>query len=872
MLFKKNLIRSSILMALLSNSAYAAEIYDPSKSYTGGTIVSAGGCDWEAKWYVNPNQSPINEYVNDWDSPWQAVDPSCKPETDGNSGEDGNDNGHGLNPEDYPEFSEGTTYQSGDIVRARNSDSLFQCLEGVAAWCSSSPAFYEPGVGTAWSSAWSLLSGDVPPVTPTPTPDPELDQGNGSEDSGTTTSFDYRNQVNGLTKSKVQYHDTGRIGAEKAIETSDKVVGGYVSEWAVYERGFDLERLSGKSYNRLVYAFAGICGDRAEGKASDTVRAECAKQGLSEHEMVILDPWAGFIKPISQRQADMPWHDSYDSNNPRIIPADKVRGLMGQLQHLKRESSELKVALSIGGWTLSEPFHRMAADQTSRDKFVGSVIDFIHKWDLDGVDIDWEFPGHGGESGKWTDDDGKNFAYLIRDMKLGLTALGKITGKTYEVSSAVGATEAYINKIGVYYKLVNQYIDNLYLMNYDYFGAWEKQLGHQSNLKPSSSLGANFSIEYAVKLLEEKGVNKDKIVLGVANYSRGAQAPLYTSSPIKSGPINNVRVFGTWEDTVIEGYDLFPNMAGSNMRGVNGWELRTDAEANADYFYNYGTQIFHSIDTPRTAYQKAKYAKENGLKGTFVWTVEQDFSGQVANAMNDGFGHRMTGLYTTPEERAELYNTCGDNISASECETLNGGQITVPESVEDPDRLLAVKHVHLKNKHILIKKWRAWEGDRVVHFSKDGFTAGLSESLINFKITPNTKIEALALTVRSDIKQSVLKVADSEEQADQFLARLADELDVNHDFVEKVKLYQQNQTPELRLSILDIVTDILGIPTSWGDLFLDIAINAILDLKNAFGYKHFGWVDMSQVIASPYPDVMVTIYEYQNIKVVPLKK
>lgn len=869
MVFKKNLIQSSILMALLSINAHATEIYDSTSSYPTGSIVSAGGCDWEAKWWVNSNQSPIDEYTNAWDSPWQAVDPSCVPESNGNSGED--DNSHGLNPEDYPEFSEGTTYQSGDIVRARNSISLYQCLEGVASWCSSSPNFYEPGVGTAWSSAWSLLSGKVPPVEPNPEPEPEIDQGNGSEDNGTTTQFDYRNQQNGLTKSKVQYHYTGRVGAEKAIETSDKIVGGYVSEWAVYERGFDLERLAGRSYNRLVYAFAGICGDRAEGKASDTVRAECSKQGLSENEMVILDPWAGFVKPISQRQADMPWHDSYDSNNPQVIPADKVRGLMGQLQYLKRDNSELKVALSIGGWTLSEPFHRMAAKQESRDKFVASVIAFVHKWNIDGVDIDWEFPGHGGESGKWTADDGKNFALLIRDMKLGLNALSKITGKTYEVSSAVGATEAYINKIGSYYKLVNQYIDNLYLMNYDYFGAWETQLGHQANLKPSSSLGANFSIEYAVKLLEEKGIDKNKIVLGVANYSRGAQAPLYTSSPVKSGKTNGAKVFGTWEETVVEGYDLFPNMAGPNMLGVNGWELRTDTEANADYFYNYGTQIFHSIDTPRTAYQKAKYAKDNNLKGTFVWTVEQDFNGQIANAMNDGFGHGMTGLYTTPESRAELYNTCGDNISVTECETLNGGYITLPESLEDPDRLLAVKHVHLRNKHILIKKWRAWEKDTVVHLSDYGLTAGLTElPLVNFNITRNTKIEALALTVRSDIRQKVLEITDSEEKADNILAKLAFELENNAELRQKIKAYQQN--PELRLSITDVLTGILGIPTSWGDLFLKITINAIIDLKNAFQYKHFGWVDMEKIIASPYPDVMVTIHEFKNISVVPFEK
>lgn len=860
MFFKRNIIRAAIVASIFSHTVYAAKTNHLVDSNSYNTIKIINNCNNKENWNVNDDQSENNDNINSPDS-------SCH----SNHNRFRNHNKYALNPANYLEYAEGTKYQSGDIVRAVGSNNLYQCQDGATSpWCSGPAWAYAPATGSAWTSAWNLLSSTSAPdttekPTPEPTPEPDIDVGNGSENKPTTANFDYRNQQNSLTKAKIQYNKYGKISAEKAVETSGKIVGGYVSEWSVYERGFDLERLAGKSYNRLVYAFAGICGDKASGKASDTVRAECKKQGLKEHEMVILDPWAGFIKPVNSRQEKMGWHDSYQTNNPAMIPKNRVRGLMGQLQQLKIQNEDLKVAISVGGWTLSEPFHRMSASQQSRATFVNSIISFIHKWDLDGVDIDWEFPGHGGESGQWTKDDGQNFALLIVDMKNALNRLSTITGKNYEVSSAVGATDNYINKIGKHYRLINTAIDNIYLMNYDYFGAWENKLGHQSNLKKSSSIGSNFSIERAIEQLQLNGLSKDKIVLGVANYSRGAQAPLYNTSPVSSSQTTYTRVFGSWEDTVIEGYDLFPNMAGDNMKGVNGWELRTDAEANADYFYNYSNQIFHSIDTPRTAYLKAKYAKDHGLKGAFVWTVEQDYNGQVVNAMNDGFDHKMTNLYTSPQDRAALYNTCGDNISVTECYSLNGGEITITAAIEDPDKLLSTKHLHLKNDQFLAIKWRIWEGNHVIFYSNSGLTSGLSNLLLNQKITKNTKIEALALIISSKTRNKIQKLTNSEQETNKLLNKLFDELENNQKFRSIIQSYDKNRG--VQTDAIIFIAELLGIPTSWGDLFIGIAIDTIFNFTNSFNYTHFGWVDMNAVINTKQPDVMIKLHRHHNISV-----
>ena len=54
-------------------------------------------------------------------------------------------------------YSDGAIYTSGEIVS--NGGLNYQCNEGVAAWCSGAAWAYEPGVGTAWQQAWTLVDG-----------------------------------------------------------------------------------------------------------------------------------------------------------------------------------------------------------------------------------------------------------------------------------------------------------------------------------------------------------------------------------------------------------------------------------------------------------------------------------------------------------------------------------------------------------------------------------------------------------------------------------------------------------------------------------------------------------------------------------------
>lgn len=76
-------------------------------------------------------------------------------------------------------------------------------------------------------------------------------------------------------------------------------------------------------------------------------------------------------------------HDSwadYDNRFYQRVVAYKKRGL--------------KVLLALGGWNDSagDKYSRLVNSPSARKKFIDHVIQFIEKYDFDGLDLDWEYP------------------------------------------------------------------------------------------------------------------------------------------------------------------------------------------------------------------------------------------------------------------------------------------------------------------------------------------------------------------------------------------------------------------------------------------------------------------------------------------------
>ena len=147
-------------------------------------------------------------------------------------------------------------------------------------------------------------------------------------------------------------------------------------------------------------------------------------------------------------------------------------------------AKNVKVLISVGGWGWDEQFEIMAADPESRAAFVRNLKSFVEQYQLDGADIDWEYPDAGESS--------QNFLALIQGLR---DAMPDKLLTTAVVSYGDNALGIHPESIALF--------DFINVMTYDgpdhaAMGQFEKGLAYWS----------------------EHGVPKEKIVMGVPFYSR----------------------------------------------------------------------------------------------------------------------------------------------------------------------------------------------------------------------------------------------------------------------------------------------------------------------------------------------------------------
>ncbi|MCG9647768.1 glycosyl hydrolase family 18 protein [Vibrio brasiliensis] len=429
----------------------------------------------------------------------------------------------------------------------------------------------------------------------------------------------------------------------------DTVVGSYFVEWGIYGRDFTVDKLPADNLSHVLYGFIPICGPNgslmaANSNSYSALMAAC--QGVNDYEVVVHDPWAAYQKLFSQAGQNA---------------SSEIKGNYGMLMALKQRNPDLKIIPSIGGWTLSDPFFDFTT-KANRDTFVASVKRFLKTWKFyDGVDIDWEFPGGGGASETLGDPDNDGDAYvaLVQELRAMLDQLEAETGRTYELTSAIGV--GYDKLEDVNYADAAQYLDYIFAMSYDFYGAWNNILGHQTALSCGSFMrpgecdgsgvdengeayqGPAYTAENGIQLLLAQGVPANKLVLGAAMYGRGWEGvtPDTLSNPndpmtgVGSGPLTGTTAQGVWEPGVIDYKGIKTFMLGADNTGINGFQYGYDEQAEAPWVWNPTSGQLVTFDDPRSVQAKGQYVRELGLAGLFSWEIDAD-NGDILNAMHEG--------------------------------------------------------------------------------------------------------------------------------------------------------------------------------------------------------------------------------------------
>lgn len=341
--------------------------------------------------------------------------------------------------------------------------------------------------------------------------------------------------------------------------------------------------------------------------------------------------------------------------NAGVTYGDVNGGILNAFQVLKSENPNLKIGVSLGGWSKSGDFSVIAANPSIRANFVKNVMAFIKYTNMDFVDIDWEYPASLRDPDKVdnTNDEGttkatpadkENFIILLQDLKNALNKQGTELGKTYELSVAIPAGKAKVDEGIDVAKLFNV-VDFANIMTYDMAGAWSTVSGHQTALytNPKSPFkGECLSVDESVNYYIANGAKPEKIVIGAAYYTRGWEK-VSNNGPDAANP----GLFGT-AAVVNKDADLSPtpgalneapikNGEGGRAGGVwsynalsqlkskyTGLKEYWDDSAKAPYLYNETTGTFFTYDNARSIQEKAKYVKEHNLGGMIAWMASQD--------------------------------------------------------------------------------------------------------------------------------------------------------------------------------------------------------------------------------------------------------
>lgn len=296
-----------------------------------------------------------------------------------------------------------------------------------------------------------------------------------------------------------------------------------------------------------------------------------------------------------------------------------------KLSGLKKINPELKILISIGGWSWSKNFSDATLTDTSTRNFALSAVDIVSKFNLDGIDIDWEYPGLPGDNNTHRPEDKQHYTLLFKELRRGLDSLSVITNMRYLVTTAVGGSQAFIDHTEM--DKVQQYNDYINIMSYDYTGGWDSVSGHHTNLYSSSGDTNQSSAHRSIQKFIKAGVPPEKIVIGLAFYGKGWQMESADNNGLYRKALKSARGGG------------FTYLKDS-LVNKNGFKEYWDAAAKAPYLFSEEKKIFITYDNERSVKEKCKYVKRNGLGGAMFWEYNSDKKGYLLKVIADKFKYK----------------------------------------------------------------------------------------------------------------------------------------------------------------------------------------------------------------------------------------
>jgi chitinase len=295
---------------------------------------------------------------------------------------------------------------------------------------------------------------------------------------------------------------------------------------------------------------------------------------------------------------------------------------LAALVALKQGNPSLTVLISVGGWLGSGNFSDMALTKQSRSLFIESAVKFIERHQLDGLDIDWEYPAQAGAGNRFRPEDKQNYTELFKELRQRFHKEEKRLHRRLFLSTATGASSSFLENTEM--AKVQKYVDTVNLMAYDYYEPADDAItGNHAPLFTDPSDPKRISADESVGEYEQAGVPAAKIVLGVPFYGHvWGEVEDVDHGLFRPGkPVPHAFAhYGDIQATMIN----------------NGFTRYWDPVASVPYLYNPERKIFVSYEDPQSLALKCKYILKHSLKGVMFWAYASDPTGTLLDTIDTG--------------------------------------------------------------------------------------------------------------------------------------------------------------------------------------------------------------------------------------------